>query len=635
LFNERFDPRSAKHAISRVGGFGTLGGLAGGLLANQVAGSAGLVAMLPVLAALHLLCAIPLRSLARETRALAPAGKEAPPLLAGLQYLVRRPYLRDLGLLMLLAATSAALLDFVFRHYATSAYSGDQLIHVFSWFHSAVALLTFLVQISLTRLLDRVQVSQTVAMLPAAVAASCLGVLAIPGLVSSGVARGIEMVMSNSIFRLGYELLYTPVAPNEKRSTKALIDVAAGRAGDAMGGGLTLLVLALATRHQNTVLLIGAALLATLALGIALRLNRGYVRALEWSLRNHPASLEAPARSDMSQGLDVTMLPISIARLAERGERSGAVDPERGARVDLPGAWDRQKAGEHAAPSGAPGLERSAEAIERERDLHSGEPARVLRALADPRPLPLELVPGLIPLLADDDLAPEVTRALRRAGPQALDPLVTALLDPERPAEVRRRIPRILSACPDERAVQGLLAGLDDVRFRVRLQCGWALARLHEVSPEVPIDRQRVLAAVLREVEIEKNVWGGRREMERIEDPGDSPFVEDYVRERASSSLQHIFTLLSAALSEQALLRLAFNGLHADPHRRGTALECLDYVLPPAVKEALWPFLEERGRPPRPTRTREEIIADLTATSESMQIDIAELRRQHERESLP
>jgi len=76
--------------------------------------------------------------------------------------------------------------------------------------------------------------------------------------------------------------------------------------------------------------------------------------------------------------------------------------------------------------------------------------------------------------------------------------------------------------------------------------------------------------------------------------------------------------------------RLAFNGLHAgDTQQRGTALEYLDVVLPPVVKEALWPFLEERGRPPRPTRTREQIIADLISINESMGISIAELRRLH------
>jgi HEAT repeat protein len=234
-----------------------------------------------------------------------------------------------------------------------------------------------------------------------------------------------------------------------------------------------------------------------------------------------------------------------------------------------------------------------------------------------------------IPLLADHGIARDVTRALREAGPQAIGPLVQALLDPERPVDVRRRIPRILGVFADERAVQGLLAGLEDVRFRVRLQCGAALARLRDVAPDLTIERERLLAAVLREVEIEKHVWGGRRELERLEKRADSPLVEDYVRERASASLQHIFTLLSAALPEQALLRLAFNGLHSGSSQsRGTALEYLDSVLPSAIKEAVWPYLEERGRRPRPTRTREEIIAELTSMNESMRFGIAELRKQ-------
>ena len=630
LFNERFDPRTAKRAISQVGGLGTLGGLAGGIVANLVATRAGVAAMLPILGALHLLCAVALRSPARQSRAPEPAGEDAPPLLAGLHSLVKRSYLRNLALLMLLATASAALLDYVFRRHATALYSGDRLMVVFSWFHSVVALLTFLVQVSLARLtLDRMRVGGMVATLPVAVAASCLGVLAIPGLVSAAIARGIEMVMSNSIFRFGYELLYTPVAPQEKRPTKALIDVAAGRAGDALGGGLTVLVLAMATGAPNVVLLIGAAVLSALALGVALRLNRGYVRALEWSLRNNVA-LDSPAPADSSQALDITMLPVSIAQLAEPHGRTPERDPAGAARIGRSQAGTGRGAGQPTMVAGASGLARAADLRERGQDLRSGRPDRVRRALAGPGPLPAELAPYAIPLLADDELAPEVTRALRKAAPQVVEALVAALLDPEQPVEVRRRIPRILIAHPGERAVEGLLAGLEDVRFKVRLRCGWALARLHEISPDVPVDRERVLAAVLREVEIEKLVWGGRREMERLEDPSDSPFVDEVVRERANASLQHIFTLLSTTLPEQTMLRLAFNGLHAgDTQQRGTALEYLDVVLPPVVKEALWPFLEERGRPPRPTRTREQIIADLISINESMGISIAELRRLH------
>src|SRR5262249_46990302 len=155
---------------------------------------------------------------------------------------------------------------------------------------------------------------------------------------------------------------------------------------------------------QNVALLVGSALLAMLALWVALRLSRGYLRALEGSLRNTAATLGSPAPADASMTLDITMLSVPIAKLSE--------------------------------PGGAPPLASAAGTTERERDLRPGDSRRVRRALADPAPLPTELVPNAISLLADDGLAPEVTRALRKAAPQAVVPLVAALLDPAQPVEV-------------------------------------------------------------------------------------------------------------------------------------------------------------------------------------------------------
>jgi HEAT repeat protein len=319
----------------------------------------------------------------------------------------------------------------------------------------------------------------------------------------------------------------------------------------------------------------------------------------------------------LSQAIDLAQLQHLVPRESGTSAAPAWVDQTRTPATPMP----------LPALPDVPGSNDTTSTLARELDLRSGDTDRALRALSSGELLTPELVPHVIPLLANDLLARDVTLALRQVAPRVLGQLVDALLDPERPVEVRRRIPRILSTNPTERAVEGLLRGLEDVRFKVRMQCGWALARLRENHPELAIDSQRVVAAVLREVEMEKHVWGGGRDMERLEDPSDSPFVDDYVRERAKAGLQHVFTLLSVALSEQTLLRIAFNGLHSgDARRRGTALEYLDAVLPPEIRDPLWPFLEERGRPRGPTRTREEIIADLTEANESMRINIAELR---------
>jgi hypothetical protein len=85
--------------------------------------------------------------------------------------------------------------------------------------------------------------------------------------------------------------------------------------------------------------------------------------------------------------------------------------------------------------------------------------------------------------------------------------------------------------------------------------------------------------------------------------------------------------LLSLVLPRQPL-QVAFRGLYADdPMLRGTSLEYLESILPPHVRDALWPLLEDH-RPRVPTaRSREEILADLVRSNESIAINLEELRR--------
>jgi hypothetical protein len=99
------------------------------------------------------------------------------------------------------------------------------------------------------------------------------------------------------------------------------------------------------------------------------------------------------------------------------------------------------------------------------------------------------------------------------------------------------------------------------------------------------------------------------------------------VRERSDKSLEHVFTLLSLVLP-QSHLHTAYLGIHAkDAVLRGTALEYLDVVLPPSVREKLWPYLSDEA-PRRSHRPPEQVTADLERLSESMVIRIDELRRE-------
>ncbi len=111
-----------------------------------------------------------------------------------------------------------------------------------------------------------------------------------------------------------------------------------------------------------------------------------------------------------------------------------------------------------------------------------------------------------------------------------------------------------------------------------------------------------------------------------LEAPASDSALDAFVRDRAGESLAHVFTLLSLVLPREPL-QLAFRGLQTDdPHLRGTALEYLDSVLPSAIRQRLWPFLDHR--PARPgAANRQEAIAALLRSNRSIELNLEELRR--------
>jgi hypothetical protein len=213
-------------------------------------------------------------------------------------------------------------------------------------------------------------------------------------------------------------------------------------------------------------------------------------------------------------------------------------------------------------------------------ELRSGQAERIRRVLRERDALEPDLVPHLLPLLARDELYPDVLRALRPLAARATGQLLDALLDPELEPPVRRRLPRVLKACPTQRAVDGLLLGLADRTLEVRVACALALLALSR-APGLRIPPDAVFAAARRELEA-----------------------------GADASLDHVFTLLSLVL-EREPLEVAARALQGhDRGLKGTALEYLENVLPPELRTALRPHVGvalERGKP----RPRQEVLAEL------------------------
>lgn len=293
LVNERFDARSAKRLIGRIGLGATLGGILGGVVAERAAVYLPTSAILLLLAGLQLMSGLALRGLAGPAHSAHPvdalaAGEAA----ASVKATMRSPLLRNLSLLVLLGAVAATSLDYVFKAEVTEAVcdSGGTL-RLFGIYHTVTNILTAVAQVALSRAaVSRLGVARAIGVLPAVVTVSAGGALLAPGVGAAVLARGAEMITRSSIYRAAYELVFAPLPERDKRSTKVVLDVGAERVGDLVGSQLIAALIFLAIPHGAMVAVALAAGLGGLA--IAAMLPQSYTAALEDSLRRRAAAGE-------------------------------------------------------------------------------------------------------------------------------------------------------------------------------------------------------------------------------------------------------------------------------------------------------------------------------------------------------
>jgi ATP:ADP antiporter, AAA family len=614
ISSERFDPRTAKRRFGQIAGAGTLGGLLSALVAERVAALFGVSAMLPVLGVLHLVSAWQVRRLAipseadRKTKTPSAETFRNPadaPGRSGLRVIAEAPYLRYLAVLVLLGTTSAALVDYLFKMEAVRTFGrGDMLLRFFAVYYAATSLITFVVQMSSSRyVLERFGLALTTSTPSFALLAGSLSGLVGPGLGSMVMARGSESVFRGSLFRAGYELFYTPIPAADKRAAKSIIDVAFDRLGDALGGGMVRVVLFVAPAAMySTILSLGIACSAA-AIAAASRLNRGYIDTLEKSLLNRAVEIDW---SDIQDGTSRTLMVRTL----------GLTRPDFGP----PESDDEGPSGGPASPAIDPEIQEMLWLRSRDRE-------QVVKVLHREEGLTAALVPHAIPLLAWDPVAADAVFALRKVAEYRIGALIDTLIDPTTDFAVRRRLARVFSVCVSQRAADGLLLGLEDLRFEVRFQCGLSLSSLLEKNPRIQIESERIFTVVMREVAVGRPVWESRRLLDELDVQDTVSFVDEFVRNRAGQSLAHVFTLLSVVLPREPL-QIAFRSLYTDDKNlQGTALEYLEGVLPPPIRARLWPFLEDRRPVVRSTRPRDEIVADLLRSNVSIMLNLEELKR--------
>ena len=609
VVNERFDPHSAKTVVSRIGMGATVGGVAGGLVAYQVGEQLDAAAMLLALAGLNAIAAIGVSRIGT----LGPPPVASPTANA-VAVLKKEPYLQTLVAMVLLTAISAGLLDYAFKATAADHFQqgSGALLSFFAIFHVVAAILSLLMQAGLAKpALEKLGVAGSVATLPLIVLVTAAVAAGVTQLISVVIARAGELVMANSIFRSGYELLYTPVAPDKKRPTKTLIDVAGNRIGDAVGNGLVLVVVLITDRFAIEVVLGLAVAFAALTLWAARRLHKGYVGQLEQSLRSGtPMEAEAVllqrAATLSTLGLDRELLFEQLAAHQSWGERLSMI-PTGSTSTDGTDNSEPREPDGIDAPDEDP-VHDAAHVLRR------GDSAAIREVLSEP--LDARLTQHAIALLARRDVYKTAQAALRDiVGEDDVEQhLVAALTDPEQPFAIRRRLPKVLEASTSAHVADGLTRGLDDNRFEVRYRCAIALARICAREESYRPSIERVHEVVRRELETGKKAWDTRRLLDADDTEEDAPLIDRAIRQRIHRSVEYVFTLLSLAYDPEPLRLSLFALAGEDKLLRGTALEYLENVLPEEIRDALFPMLDVRVEIHK-KRSREEIVDDLVMRS--------------------
>jgi ATP/ADP translocase len=164
LINEQFDPHRAKKYVSRIAASAALGGVIGGVLAERVIATLGLLAVLPILTGVTVAGAV-LSSRIASSAANKPSEEEVD---GSAIALGSTTYLRDLGAMVLVTATTSGLVDYVLKAEASERFSGSEALgSFFALFHAALSVLVFIVQGSLSsRSLSKLGIAGTVALLP-------------------------------------------------------------------------------------------------------------------------------------------------------------------------------------------------------------------------------------------------------------------------------------------------------------------------------------------------------------------------------------------------------------------------------------------------------------------------------------
>lgn len=330
LGNEMFTPRDGKRLFGIITAGGTLGGMAGGLLANWVVsllfGTHQLLWFIVALfAAAYAVAYLSLGK--RETLFGVDSARTVSTDETALQdvhgiagTVLGSRYLQTIGAVIFVSVIVSTLIDYQFKATAKDTYlSADALAGFFGSYYAWLSVVTLVMQLWLSgKVLMGLGLTPSLLILPFALLAGSVGFLAWPGLVAATATRMGEASLRTSINQSGLQILYLPVPDSIKKKVKVFMDVTVERLGDAVAAMLILFLTLVLGRGDIALLSYFAIGLILVWIAVVLTAHSGYIDTLRSGLVYREVSLA-------SAGIDATdkaTLEILLSHLAATDEPS-------------------------------------------------------------------------------------------------------------------------------------------------------------------------------------------------------------------------------------------------------------------------------------------------------------------------
>jgi ATP:ADP antiporter, AAA family len=211
---------------------------------------------------------------------------------------------------------------------------------------------------------------------------------------------------------------------------------------------------------------------------------------------------------------------------------------------------------------------------------------------------------GLVQALGQPRLRRDAIGALAEFGPAICGSLSDALLDETIPLRIRRQVPRVLKAIPDQRSVDVLLPAIKHPDLTMRAAVLKALNRLRESAPWLKFDSVFVTEQILAEARHYCELNAVLAPFQDFRQGGGRAcrLLARTIEERLRETLERLFRLLGLRYPPREIYSAYLAVSKPKSGDATAALEFLDSVLERDLKRILLPLLDapehllERGR---------------------------------------